>query len=117
MIDAPRKESTRLDGSQRARCGVIECHRLHVHLVVRGVAEDGSDLVVTRDYISHGLRSRPEDLVAAELSRRPHGQANGWSVSRPNAPCAISSCGRHHQDHAPSLHRTWSGSRHRRLCN
>jgi hypothetical protein len=27
----------------------------HVHLVVRGVADDGSDLVVSRDYISHGL--------------------------------------------------------------
>jgi type IV secretory pathway VirD2 relaxase len=30
----------------------------HVHLVVRGVADDGSDLVVLRDYISHG-RARP----------------------------------------------------------
>jgi type IV secretory pathway VirD2 relaxase len=34
----------------------------HVHLVVRGVADDGSDLVISRDYISHGLRSRAEDL-------------------------------------------------------
>jgi type IV secretory pathway VirD2 relaxase len=30
----------------------------HVHLLVRGVAENGSDLVISRDYISHGLRSR-----------------------------------------------------------
>jgi type IV secretory pathway VirD2 relaxase len=43
----------------------------HVHLVVRGVAENGSDLVISRDYISHGLRSRAEDLVSAELGPRP----------------------------------------------
>jgi type IV secretory pathway VirD2 relaxase len=43
----------------------------HVHLLVRGVAEDGSDLVISRDYISHGLRSRAEDLVSAELGPKP----------------------------------------------
>ena len=43
----------------------------HVHLVVRGVADDGCDLVISRDYISHGLRSRAEDLVSAELGPRP----------------------------------------------
>jgi type IV secretory pathway VirD2 relaxase len=43
----------------------------HVHLLVRGVAQDGSDLVISRDYISHGLRSRAEDLVSAELGPKP----------------------------------------------
>jgi type IV secretory pathway VirD2 relaxase len=43
----------------------------HVHLVVRGVADDGSDLVISRDYISHGLRWRAADLVSAELGPRP----------------------------------------------
>jgi type IV secretory pathway VirD2 relaxase len=43
----------------------------HVHLLVRGVAEDGSDLVISRDYISHGLRSRAEELVSAELGPKP----------------------------------------------
>jgi type IV secretory pathway VirD2 relaxase len=43
----------------------------HVHLLVRGVAEDGSDLVISREYISHGLRSRAEDLVSAELGPKP----------------------------------------------
>jgi type IV secretory pathway VirD2 relaxase len=42
----------------------------HVHLVVRGVADDGCDLVISRDYISHGFRSRAEDLVSAELGPR-----------------------------------------------
>jgi type IV secretory pathway VirD2 relaxase len=43
----------------------------HVHLLVRGVAEDGSDLVISREYISHGLRSRAKDLVSAELGPKP----------------------------------------------
>jgi type IV secretory pathway VirD2 relaxase len=43
----------------------------HVHLLVRGVAEDGSDLVISRDYMSQGLRSRAEELVADELGPKP----------------------------------------------
>jgi type IV secretory pathway VirD2 relaxase len=43
----------------------------HVHLLVRGVDETGGDLVIARDYISRGLRSRAEDLVAVELGPRP----------------------------------------------
>lgn len=43
----------------------------HVHLLVRGVDETGADLVISRDYISRGLRSRAEELVAIELGPRP----------------------------------------------
>jgi type IV secretory pathway VirD2 relaxase len=43
----------------------------HIHLLVRGVDETGGDLVIARDYISRGLRSRAEDLVAVELGPRP----------------------------------------------
>jgi len=43
----------------------------HVHLLARGVADDGCDLVVARDYISRGLRSRAEDLVSLELGPKP----------------------------------------------
>ncbi|WEQ53683.1 DUF3363 domain-containing protein [Komagataeibacter oboediens] len=42
----------------------------HVHLIVRGVDQGGADLVIARDYISHGLRSRAEDLVSLELGPR-----------------------------------------------
>jgi type IV secretory pathway VirD2 relaxase len=42
-----------------------------VHLLARGVAQDGSDLVVSRDCISHGLRSRAEGLVSIELGPKP----------------------------------------------
>ncbi|WP_225767681.1 DUF3363 domain-containing protein [Inquilinus sp. Marseille-Q2685] len=43
----------------------------HVHLLVRGVAEGGSDLVIARDYISRGLRARAEALVTLELGPKP----------------------------------------------
>jgi type IV secretory pathway VirD2 relaxase len=43
----------------------------HVHLLVRGVDETGHDLVISRDYISRGLRSRAEELVSIELGPKP----------------------------------------------
>jgi type IV secretory pathway VirD2 relaxase len=43
----------------------------HVHLLVRGVDETGADLVMSRDYISRGLRSRAEELVSIELGPKP----------------------------------------------
>ncbi|MGJ4859600.1 relaxase/mobilization nuclease domain-containing protein [Labrys sp. La1] len=43
----------------------------HVHLIVRGVDDAGADLVIARDYVSRGLRSRAEDLVALELGPKP----------------------------------------------
>jgi type IV secretory pathway VirD2 relaxase len=46
----------------------------HVHLLLRGVDETGADLVISRDYISRGLRSRAEDLVSIELGPKPEHQ-------------------------------------------
>ena len=43
----------------------------HVHLLVRGVNDEGGDLVISRDYISHNLRSRAEELAFAELGPKP----------------------------------------------
>jgi type IV secretory pathway VirD2 relaxase len=42
----------------------------HIHILVRGRAEDGSDLVISRDYIATGLRARAGDLVTRELGPR-----------------------------------------------
>ncbi|MGY3362820.1 type IV secretory pathway VirD2 relaxase [Bradyrhizobium sp. GM0.4] len=42
----------------------------HVHIIVRGVAEDGQDLVISRDYIKEGMRARAQDLVTQELGLR-----------------------------------------------
>ncbi len=42
----------------------------HAHIIVRGVAEDGQDLVISRDYIKEGMRARAQDLVTHELGLR-----------------------------------------------
>jgi type IV secretory pathway VirD2 relaxase len=42
----------------------------HVHILVRGRADDGADLVISRDYIGSGLRARASDLVTRELGPR-----------------------------------------------
>ncbi|MGB3456532.1 MAG: DUF3363 domain-containing protein [Litorimonas sp.] len=39
----------------------------HTHLIVRGVRDDGKDLVIPRRYLSHGMRRHAEQLVEAEL--------------------------------------------------
>lgn len=42
----------------------------HIHVLVRGVAGDGKDLVIDRGYISAGLRGRAEERVTIELGPR-----------------------------------------------
>jgi type IV secretory pathway VirD2 relaxase len=42
----------------------------HIHVLVRGKADDGKDLVISRDYISRGLRVRAADLITLELGPR-----------------------------------------------
>ena len=42
----------------------------HIHVLVRGRADDGADLVIGREYISRGLRTRAEELAATELGPR-----------------------------------------------
>jgi type IV secretory pathway VirD2 relaxase len=42
----------------------------HVHVIVRGRADDGQDLVISRDYIKEGMRARAQDLITQELGPR-----------------------------------------------
>jgi type IV secretory pathway VirD2 relaxase len=42
----------------------------HIHLIVRGVRDDGENLVIARDYIKQGLRDRARDLITQELGQR-----------------------------------------------
>ena len=39
----------------------------HIHIVVRGKDDNGNDLVIARDYLSHGFRERARDLATLEL--------------------------------------------------
>ncbi|MAB15275.1 VirD2 family relaxase/mobilization nuclease [Parvibaculum sp.] len=42
----------------------------HVHLIVRGVRDGGEDLVISRDYITEGMRDRARHLITQELGPR-----------------------------------------------
>ncbi|RST86565.1 DUF3363 domain-containing protein [Aquibium carbonis] len=42
----------------------------HVHVILRGRADDGNDLVIARDYIKEGMRNRAQDLITQELGPR-----------------------------------------------
>ncbi|HWA21302.1 MAG TPA: DUF3363 domain-containing protein [Caulobacterales bacterium] len=51
--------------------------RPHVHLLMRGVRNDGRDLVIPREYISHSFRHRAEEIATRELGHRlEHGLAD-----------------------------------------
>ncbi|HMN55307.1 MAG TPA: type VI secretion protein, partial [Sphingopyxis sp.] len=42
----------------------------HIHILVRGVADDGSDLVIDRAYVAAGIRGRAEERATLELGPR-----------------------------------------------
>jgi type IV secretory pathway VirD2 relaxase len=39
----------------------------HSHIVIRGKAEDGKDLIIAKDYITHGIRARAGEWLTLEL--------------------------------------------------
>lgn len=42
----------------------------HIHVLVRGVADDGSDLVIDSDYMAQGVRGRAAGIATLELGPR-----------------------------------------------
>jgi type IV secretory pathway VirD2 relaxase len=42
----------------------------HIHILMRGKADDGRDLVIDKDYIREGMRGRAEERVTIELGPR-----------------------------------------------
>jgi type IV secretory pathway VirD2 relaxase len=42
----------------------------HIHVIVRGRADDDRDLVISPDYIREGMRARAQELVTLELGPR-----------------------------------------------
>ena len=67
MSDAERDLGTRLDW---VAVDHWNTDNPHIHVLVRGRADDGGDLVISRDYISRGLRGRAEERVELELGPR-----------------------------------------------
>ena len=67
MANAERDLGTRVEWV------AVEHHNTehpHVHVLVRGRADDGADLVISRDYIREGMRARAQALVTLELGPR-----------------------------------------------
>ena len=67
MIDAERDLGTKLDWIAVDHWNT---DHPHIHVLVRGRADDGRDLVISRDYISRGFRARAEERVTLELGPR-----------------------------------------------
>ncbi|PTD27727.1 relaxase/mobilization nuclease RlxS [Sphingomonas fennica] len=44
--------------------------RPHTHIVLRGVDDQGGNLIIAREYIAHGLRERASELVTLDLGPR-----------------------------------------------
>ncbi|MER9947329.1 DUF3363 domain-containing protein [Mesorhizobium sp. M0047] len=67
MTDMQRDLGTRLDW-----IGVDHWNteHPHVHILVRGVADDGENLVISRDYIRQGMRDRASDILTQTLGPR-----------------------------------------------
>ncbi len=67
MTDAERDLGTRLDW---VAVDHWNTDNPHIHVLVRGRADDGQDLVISRDYISRGFRDRAASRVTLELGPR-----------------------------------------------
>lgn len=67
MTDVERDLGTRLDW---VAVDHWNTDNPHIHVLVRGRADDGTDLVISRDYISRGLRDRAAERVTLELGPR-----------------------------------------------
>lgn len=42
----------------------------HIHILIRGVADDGNDLVIDRGYVAQGIRTRAQEIATLELGPR-----------------------------------------------
>ena len=67
MTDVERDLGTRLDWVATDHWNT---DNPHVHVLIRGKAEDGQDLVISRAYISRGFRDRAAERATLELGPR-----------------------------------------------
>ena len=67
MLDVEKDLGTRLDW---VAVDHWNTDNPHVHVLIRGRADDGQDLVISREYISRGFRDRATERVTLELGPR-----------------------------------------------
>ncbi|MEX6634035.1 DUF3363 domain-containing protein [Hyphococcus lacteus] len=61
---APNRLGTKLDW---VAADHYDTGQPHTHLVIRGKRDDGTDLIIPKDYVSKGIRKRAQELVTIEL--------------------------------------------------
>lgn len=52
--------------------------RPHTHLMLRGVDDRGQNLIIAREYISHGFRERAAELATLDLGPRTDREIEAW---------------------------------------
>jgi type IV secretory pathway VirD2 relaxase len=67
LTQAEHDLGTKLDWVAVDHCNT---ERPHTHVVVRGVDDQGDNLIIAREYIAHGLRERASELVTLDLGPR-----------------------------------------------
>jgi type IV secretory pathway VirD2 relaxase len=67
MIQAEHDLGTKLDW---VAVDHFNTERPHTHIILRGVDDQGANLIIAREYISHGLRERASELVTLDLGPR-----------------------------------------------
>jgi type IV secretory pathway VirD2 relaxase len=75
MANAERDLGTRLDW---VAVDHWNTDNPHIHVLVRGRAEDGQDLVISHDYTGNGFRGRAAERVTLELEPRSEQPASRW---------------------------------------
>src|SRR3546814_15211843 len=73
MAQAEQDMGTKLDW---VAVDHFNTERPHTHIVLRGIDDRGDNLIIAREYISHGLRERASELVTLDLGPRKIGRAH-----------------------------------------
>lgn len=75
-------------GSRLTWCAVIhyDTGRPHAHVLIRGRDDRGGDLVIDREYIRHGMRTRAMEVATKELGLRSAQEIAASSEKRRRAP-------------------------------
>src|SRR3546814_14841736 len=67
MVQAEKDLGTRLDW---VAVDHFKTGHPHSHIIVRGNDETGKDLIIARDYMTQGLRTRATEIVSLDLGPR-----------------------------------------------
>jgi hypothetical protein len=53
-----------------ARIDVEADHHDHVHLLIRGIRDDGKELILDRDYVTRGIKELSQSIIERDHRSR-----------------------------------------------